>query len=183
MRRRELILLLGGGLAVPRILRAQQKAMPVIGFLSPASPSLAATNLAALRQGLGETGYIEGHNVSIEYRWSEGRSDRLPGLAGDLVARNVDVIVVTGDAAVLATKNATATIPIVFFSGGDPVATGLVTSLARPGNNLTGFGIMVVELMAKRFELLAELVPRGRVIALLVNPKDPNADRFSRPLQ
>jgi putative ABC transport system substrate-binding protein len=161
----------------------QPKKLPVIGFLSGASPGQGAPNVAAFREGLRETGWVEGHNVSIEYRWSEGRPGRLPGLAGDLVARKVDVIVATGDAAGLAAKNATATIPIVFFSGGDPVATGLVTSLARPGNNLTGLGIMVVELMAKRFELLAELVPHARVIALLVNPKDPNADRFSRELE
>ena len=183
MNRRKLVLLVAGAMIAPRALLAQQKAMPVIGFLSPGSPSLAATNLAAVRQGLSETGYVEGQNVAIEYRWAEGHPDRLPTLAADLVAHNVDVIVVTGDLVAFAVKRATATIPIVFFSGGDPVATGLVASLARPGGNLTGVGIMVVELMAKRFELISEFVPHTRVIGLLLNRNDPNAERFIREVQ
>jgi len=153
--------------------------MPVIGWLGGASAQ-AAPNLVAFRHGLSETGYVEGHNVTIEYRWTEGRPDRASALAADLVSRNVDMIVATGDAAA---KAATSTIPIVFFSGGDPVATGLVATLARPGGNLTGFGIMVVELMQKRLELLSQLVPQAKVVALLVDPNDPNADRFIRDAQ
>jgi putative ABC transport system substrate-binding protein len=183
MRRRELLLLLGGAMAVARAVRAQQKAMPVIGYLNLGSPSTSSSFVAAFHQGLGEVGYVEGQNVAIEYRWDEGRPDRLPALAADLVGRRVDVIVAGGDAAVLAAKSATSTIPIVFFSGGDPVATGLVASLARPSGNLTGVGIMVVELMAKRLELLSELVPQAKVIALLVNPNDPNVERFIGDVQ
>ena len=129
------------------------------------------------------TGYIEGQSVSIEYRWAEGHYDRLPLLAGDVVGHNVALIVATGDASALAAKNAISTIPVVFFSGGDPVTTGLVASLARPGGNLTGIGIMVVELMQKRVELISELVPQTRVIGLLINPNDPQAERFIRELQ
>jgi putative tryptophan/tyrosine transport system substrate-binding protein len=140
--RRELMLLLGGAAIAARTLRAQQKAMPVIGYLSPASPRPAAPYLAAFHQGLSETGYVEGQNVAIEYRGAEGRYDRLPALAVELVGRKVDVIAAGGDAAVLAAKSVTSTIPIVFFSGGDPVAMGLVASLARPGGNLTGVAFM-----------------------------------------
>jgi putative ABC transport system substrate-binding protein len=153
---------------------------PVIGFLIPTDPGQSEPNVAAFREGLRETGYVEAQNVAIEYRWAEGRQDQLPALAADLVTHNVDVIAVTGDAATLAAKRATATIPIVFFSGGDPVATGLVASLARPGGNLTGVGVMVVELIAKRFELISEFVPHAKVIGLLLNPNDPNAERFIR---
>src|SRR6266481_4257225 len=173
MRRRELIILLlpGAMIAAPRALRAQQKAMPVIGFLGSTSPGELEPWLPAFREGLSETGYIEGQNVAIEYRWAEDRYDRLPALAADLVGRKVDVIVTRGGTpSALAAKRATSTIPIIFTSGDDPVATGLVASLARPGGNLTGFSLLVGELMSKRLELASELVPRARVIALLVNP-------------
>jgi putative ABC transport system substrate-binding protein len=169
MRRRELILLLSGALTAARALRAQQKAIPVIGYLHFGSPGPYASFVAAFREGLGETGYVEGQNVAIEYRWAEGNYDLLPALAAELVGRKVDVIAAVGGVAtVLAAKNATSSIPIV-FSSGDPVGEGLVDSLARPGGNLTGFSVLSVELMAKRLELLSELVPRARVIALLVN--------------
>jgi putative tryptophan/tyrosine transport system substrate-binding protein len=183
VRRRELILLLGGAMTAPRSLRAQQKELPVIGYLIPGSPGPNAPFVAAFREGLGETGYVEGQNLAIEYRRAEGHYDRLPALAADLVARNVDVIAAGGDAAALAAKSATSTIPIVFFGGGDPVAMGLVTSFARPGGNLTGVAFMAAELMAKRLELLCELVPQARVIAMLVNPSDPNAERFIGDVQ
>src|SRR5437667_7562078 len=142
-------------MTAPGTLRAQQKAMPVVGILSAGSPN--APLSAAFRQGLSESGYVEGQNLAVEYRWAEGHYDRLPGLAGDL---KVDVIVASGTTAVLAAKNATSTIPIV-FSTGDPVGRGLVASLARPGGNLTGVAVMATELMAKRLELLSELVPRA----------------------
>jgi ABC-type uncharacterized transport system substrate-binding protein len=183
MNRRELILLLGGAVTAARALYAQQKAMPVIGCLSSASPGLVAPNLAAFREGLSETGYVEGQNVAIEYRWAEGRYDRLPLLAADLVARKVDVIAATGGSARPA-KNATSTIPIVFTGSGDPVADGLVASLARPGGNVTGVTFMTPELTPKWVELLSELVPQAGVIALLVNPNDtPNAERTMRDVQ
>jgi putative tryptophan/tyrosine transport system substrate-binding protein len=139
--------------------------------------------MAAFRQGLSEAGYVEGQNVAIEYRWAEGRPDRLPALAADFVDRKVDVIAASGDAAALAAKSATSTIPIVFFSGGDPATMGLVTSLARLGGNLTGVAFMAAELVPKRLELVSELVPQARVIALLVNPNDPNAERFIGDVQ
>jgi putative ABC transport system substrate-binding protein len=183
MRRRELILLLGGALTVARALHAQQKAMPVVGFLHSALPGPTAPSVAAFRQGLSETDYVEGQNVAIEYRWAEGRYDRLPALAADLVGRKVDVILAAGVAAALAAKNATSTIPIVFTSGGDPVAAGLVGSLARPGGNLTGFSILTGELTPKRLELLSELVPQVGVFALLVNPNYPTADPLIRDVQ
>src|SRR6266850_1536826 len=154
--------------------------MPAIGLLGSIGPI--APQVAAFHQGLSETGYVEGQNVTIEYRWAEGSYDRLPALAADLVDLKVDVIV-AGGAAVLAAKGATSTIPIVFFGGGDPVGDGLVASLARPGGNLTGFSIFVTELMPKRLELLSELVPQARVIALLVNPNNPVAERTMRDVQ
>jgi putative ABC transport system substrate-binding protein len=178
MRRRELMLLLGA-LTAARGLRAQQKTMPVIGYLSSTS---AGPALAAFRQGLSETGYVEGQNVAIEYLWAEGSYDRLPALAADLVGRKVDVIVTVGTASALAAKGATSTIPIV-FSVGDPVGNGLVTSLARPGGNLTGVSNLTVELMPKRLELLSELVPQAGVIALLVNPNNATAERIMRDVQ
>jgi putative ABC transport system substrate-binding protein len=176
MRRRDFGSLLGGIAAFTTwspLLNAQQKATPVIGFLGNATPSFAAPSVATLRQGLSETGYIEGQNLTIEYRWAEGRLDRLPALAADLVGRKVDVIVAGGGPpAPHAAKGATSTIPIVFTSG-DAVGDGLVASLARPGGNLTGVSFLIGELNPKRFELLSELVPQARAIALLVNPNYP----------
>ena len=139
--------------------------------------------MAAFRQGLSETGYVEGQNLTIEYRWAEGRFDRLPALAADLVGRKVDVIVAGADPAAHAAKNATSTIPIVFIAGGDPVGQGLVASLARPGGNLTGVSFLTAELNPKRFELLSELVPQARVIALLVNPNSPASELMMRAVQ
>ena len=172
MRRREFVEFAGAvALAWPLAVRAQQKAVPVIGYLSGRSLGDTASIMAAFRQGLSDAGYVEGQNLTIEYRWAEGHYDRFPALAADLVGRKVGVIAVGGGTtAALAAKNATSTIPIVFFTGVDPVAAGLVSSLARPGGNLTGVTIQLDELTPKRLELLAELVPRARVIALLVNP-------------
>jgi putative tryptophan/tyrosine transport system substrate-binding protein len=184
MRRRELMLLLVGGLTVARTLRAQQNAMPVIGFLSSSSPGASVPLLAAFHQGLSETGYVEGQNLAIEYRWAEFRYDRLPALAAELVARKVEVIATNGDSrTVLAAKDATSTIPIVFSAISDPVSLGLVASLARPGANLTGVSPMQTELMAKRLELLSELAPQAGVIALLVNPNSAGAERIIRDVQ
>jgi putative ABC transport system substrate-binding protein len=176
MHRRDLLLLLAGLMTAARALLAQQKAMPVIGFLGSGSPGpVRAPYLTAFRQGLSETAYIEGQNLAIEYRWAEGSSDRLPALASDLVGRKVDVIVTQGGTLpALAAKTATVTIPIV-FTGGDPVEHGLVASFARPGGNLTGFTFFLVELVPKRLELLLELVPQARVIALLLNPRSPSS--------
>ncbi len=170
MNRRELILLLGGAMTAPRTLRAQQKAMPVVGYLGSSAPGPTVPWTAAFRQGLSETGYVEGQNLAIEYRWAESRYDRLPALAADLVRRNVDVIAAGGTPAALAAKWATQTIPIVFMGVGDPVGSGLVAGLARPGGNLTGISEMTTDLMSKRLELLFEMVPQATVIALLVNP-------------
>jgi putative ABC transport system substrate-binding protein len=176
MRRRELMLLLGGAMTAARSLRAQQKATPVIGYLSAGSPGVFAPDVGVFRRGLSETGYVEGQNVTIEYRWAEGRYDRLPALAADLVGRKVDVIAALGGtSSALATKSATSTIPIV-FSVGDPVERGLVASLARPGGNLTG--VSSLDLTPKRLELLSELVPRANVIALLVNPSNAASERI-----
>jgi putative ABC transport system substrate-binding protein len=158
--------------------------MPVIGFLGTTTPEPNAPFVAAFHQGLGETGYVEGQNVAIEYRWAEGSYDRLPGLAGDLAGRKVDLIVAGGGSVVaLAAKAATSTIPIVFISGDDAVAAGLVASLARPGGNLTGVSFLVVDLTAKLLELLSELVPRANVIALLVNPTNPLTERLTKVAQ
>jgi putative tryptophan/tyrosine transport system substrate-binding protein len=181
--RREFMLVLGGALTAPRALRAQLKAMPVIGYLHYASPGPNAPNVVAFHQGLTETGYVEGQNLAIEYRWAEGHYDRLPALATDLVGHKVDVIVAAGPPAASAAKSATSTIPIVFITGDDPVKRGLVASLARPGGNLTGFSALTVELMPKRLELLSELVPQAGVIALLVNPNNPDTERNIKVVQ
>ena len=174
MTRRELVLLLGGAMTVAGAVRAQQRAMPVIGFQNPTSPGPLAPYVAAFRQGLAETGYVEGQNVTIQYRWAEDHFDRLPALAADLVAQKVDVIASTGDIArAQAAKTATSTIPIVFLIGGDPVGVGMVNSLARPGGNLTGFTLLGGELVPKRLELLSELAPQTKVIALLLHPNSP----------
>src|SRR5215472_4251354 len=180
MRRRELILLLGGAVTAPCILRAQQKAMPVIGFLGVGWPGPIAPFIAAFRQGLSETVWVEGQNLAIEYRWSEGRYDRLPALAADLVGRQVDVIAASDVPAARAAKSATSTIPVVFAVGTDPVGDRLVGSLARPGGNLTGVTFIMTELLPKRLELLSELVPQAGVIALLVNPNNANAEAQTR---
>ena len=183
MRRRELMLLLSGAMTAAHALRAQQKAMPVIGFLGATAPGPTAPWGAAFRQGLSETGYVEGQNLAIEYRWAEGRYDRLPALAADLVRRKVDVIATGGTPAALAAKSATQTIPIVFSGVGDPVGSGLVASLARPGDNLTGISEMTIDLMSKRLELLSEMVPQATVIALLVNPNIAITDGVIREVQ
>jgi ABC-type uncharacterized transport system substrate-binding protein len=185
VRRRELIfLLVGQAIAWPRALRAQQKAMPVIGFLSHYSPlDRDGPLIVAFRQGLSETGYVEGQNLAIEYRWGEGRYDRLSALAADLVSRKVDVIATVAIPAALAAKTATSTIPIVFAVGTDPVKDGLVASLGRPGGNLTGVSDLFTELVPKRIELLTDLVPLARVIGLLVNPNNSNALRQISDLQ
>src|ERR1700730_13946683 len=170
MKRRELMLLLGGMMTAAPALRAQ-KAMPVIGFLNGTTPEANAAQLATFRQGLGETGWIEGQNLKIEYRWAEFHYDRLPALAADLVGRKVDVIAACGTAGeALAAQSATSTVPIVFSVGTDPVGTGLVASLARPGGNLTGAAQLAVEMTQKRVELISELVPQAKVIGYLINP-------------
>ena len=156
--------------------------MPVIGFLSSGSPASWTSYVKGFREGLKEAGFIDGQNTTIEYRWAEGQYDRLPALAADLVRRRVTVITANGPAVQVA-KTATATIPIVFFTGGDPVKLGLVASLARPGGNLTGVSGLADELTAKRLELLSELVPRAAVIALLMNPNNATAERVIRDVQ
>jgi putative ABC transport system substrate-binding protein len=183
MKRRELMLLLGGALTAARALRAQPKAMPVIGLLNSTSPGPNAPFVTAFHQGLSEAGYVEGQNVAIEYRWAEGHYDRLPALAADLVGRKVDVIAAFGIPSTLAAKTATSTTPIVFAVGTDPVKDGLIASLARPGGNLTGLAFLNVELMAKRLELLSELVLQAGVIALLVNPTNPLTEPMIRDVQ
>ena len=181
--RRGFITVLGGlAVAWPDVPRAQQP-MKKIGFLSVSSPSVHAPFVAAFNDGLKETGFVEGQNLAIEYSWAEGNFDRLPALAADFIRDKVDVIAaVSGDLSIRAAINASSTIPIVFITGSDPVQTGLVASLGRPGGNATGFSMIANELMAKRFELLSELVPKIRTIALLINPKYHSATECTIPL-
>ena len=186
MKRREFITLLGGAAASWPSGACAQQPMPVIGVLGGANPNDAevARNLAAFRGGLAEAGYVEAQNVRIEYRWAESQYERLPALAAELVARKVDVIVNEGGApSVWAAKNATSTIPIVFHASIDPVATGLVASLARPGGNLTGVSLLMAELTPKLFQLLSELVPKAKVFALLINPGSLSLEPILQELQ
>ena len=185
MRRRAFIKVIAGwAVAWPLAALAQQTAMPLIGFLSNASPELYAIRLRAFRQGLKEAGYVEGQNVAIEYRWAEGQNNRLPVLAAELVKRQPVVIVAGGGTpAALAAKVATATIPIVFAVAVDPVKIGLVASLNRPGGNLTGITNLNVDIGPKRLELVRELIPTATIIAVLVNPTSPIAEPFSRAMQ
>jgi putative ABC transport system substrate-binding protein len=189
MRRREFMTLIGGAAAIPALLwplaaGAQQPALPVIGFLGSASAAPIAHFMAAFRQGLGESGYAEGRNVAIEYRWADNQYERLPALAAELVRRQVNVIVASGGpVAAMAAKAATSTIPIVFTASSDPVKLGLVASLNRPGGNVTGSGMFTAELEPKRLELLRELVPTARVIGALVNPGRTDAEAQSRDVQ
>jgi len=182
LNRRDLLILGSTAIAWP-LAASAQKAMPVIGFLNSVSRGPNAPFVAAFHEGLSEFGYVEGQNLVIEYRWAEGSFDRLPALAADLVSRKVDLIAAIADNSARAAKDATSTIPIVSVIGGDPVAAGLVATLARPGGNLTGVSFLVVELNPKRFELLSELIPQAKVIALLVNPKSPNTEKTIREVQ
>jgi putative ABC transport system substrate-binding protein len=177
MRRRELTVLLGTAAVWPLAGRAQQPGMPVVGYLGPESPEPFASRVRAFRDGLAELGYVEGRNVAIEFRWAEGRYDRLPALAADLARRRVDAIAAPGGAPVaLAAKSATATIPIAFEMGGDPVALGVVGSLNRPEGNLTGVSSLSVEASVKRLEVLREVVRTATNVGVVVNPTSPTAD-------
>jgi putative tryptophan/tyrosine transport system substrate-binding protein len=177
MRRREFITLVGGAAAWPLAARAQQTAMPIVGFLSSRSPNESEIHAAAFRRGLSETGFVEGRNVTVEYRWAEGYYERLPGLVSELADLHPSVLVtVGGSVSALAAKPATATIPTVFVMGDDPVKLGLVASFNRPGGNLTGVAFLTGELGSKRLGLLCELVPDASAVGLLLNPNDPGAE-------
>jgi putative ABC transport system substrate-binding protein len=177
LKRREIIGLLGGAAAWPLAARAQQPVMPVIGFLGSRSPDESAYLLLAFHKGLADGGYVEGQNVAIEFRWAWGQYDRLPALAMDLVRRKVDVLAVFGPPAARAAQAATTTVPIVFSTGEDPVKSGLVSSLARPGGNITGLSFITAALGAKRLGLLQELIPKAELIALIVNRTSEGADQ------
>src|SRR5262250_2390540 len=186
MKRREFIVALLGGAAAawPLAVRAQQAAVPVVGFLYSSSPDGSAERLRAFRQGLKDTGYVDRENVAIEYRWAENQIDRLPSLAAELVRRQVAVIAALNTTSAQAAKAVTTTIPIVFLAGEDPVRLGLVTSLARPGGNLTGINLFSGELTAKRLELLREMVPAATRVAVLVNPANAvNTETTLRDMQ
>ena len=184
MRRRDFIkAIIGTGATWPLAVYAQQSARPVVGFLHFGSPGPFEYQVAAFNQGLKETGYVDGQNAAIEYRWAEGRYGRLPALATDLISRKADVIAAIGPPCASAAKQATSTIPIVFTIGSDPVADGLVASLARPGRNLTGVSLLAVELVPKRLELLSEMVPRARTFALLINPSNGYTEPMIRDVQ
>jgi len=184
VKRRAFIATLGSAAAAwPIAARAQQQAMPVIGFLNGASPDGFAPYVAAFRQGLKEAGYVDGQNVTMDFRWAEGDYDRLPTLAADLVQQKVTVIAATSTPAALAAKAATSTVPIVFTTGGDPIKLGLVAGLSRPGGNVTGSAQIAVEVLPKRLEIVRELFPRATTFALLVNPTSPVAATVSKDLQ
>ena len=181
--RRQFLIAAGALLAVPRAGRAQQRANPVVGFLHWGSPDKAVFIAAAVRQGLKEAGYIEGQNVTILYRWADGDYDRMPALAADLVQRRVNVILAGGNFAAQVAKKATTTMPVVFTSGADPVRSGLVASLSRPGANLTGASIIAQEMGAKRLEMLRQLLPQIRAVAMIINPKFAGAEAEMREVQ
>jgi putative tryptophan/tyrosine transport system substrate-binding protein len=184
MNRREFITLLGGATAWPLAVRAQQPAMPVVGFLNSGSSEPFVPNVAAFRRGLNENGFVEGRNIAIEYRWADGQYDRLPALAADLIRHQVTVIAASGTSAPgLAAKAATSAIPIVFQTGGDPVRDGLVTSMNRPGGNVTGVSRLSVTLEPKRLELLRQLAPKAMVIGLLANPTNPRSERVIQQME
>jgi putative tryptophan/tyrosine transport system substrate-binding protein len=181
MKRREFITLLGSAAAAwPLAARAQQVATPVVGFLCGGSPESDAFRVAAIRQGLKESGYVDGRNAAFEYRWAEDHYERLPVLAAELVRREVAVIVLYGYTAAVAAKSATATIPIVFATGADPIKLGLVTSLNRPGGNITGTSFLINTLVAKQVEILHETVPKTALIGFLVNPSNADADTYTK---
>jgi len=180
MHRRAFLIVMGGAAAAwPVAARAQPK-MPMIGFLAPGSPGTLTEIVGAVRQGLGESGFVEGRNVAIEFRYAESDFDRLPALGAELVSRRVNVVFAMGAASAVAAKSAITTIPVVFYMGEDPVSLGVVQSFNRPGGNLTGVATLSSAVMAKRLELLRELAPRAEVFAVLINPKNPSAEISAR---